>query len=91
MKKLSVIESKEAYRADQATGMLPFAISMEDAPRLLGVSRSHIYRLSKKGLVVLKKSGRKTLILTDSMILYLQSLPLAQEYTYQLIRNETRL
>ena len=74
-------ENKEAYRQLAGPGMLPFAVAMEDAPRLFGMSRAHIYRLSKRGLIDLKKAGRRTLILTDSMVHYLHSLPSAQSNT----------
>ena len=54
---------------------MPIAVPLEDAPRLFGISKSHIYRMSKAGHIDLRKVGRKTIVMTDTMLAYLGSLP----------------
>ncbi|MCP1214622.1 helix-turn-helix domain-containing protein [Acetobacter orientalis] len=60
-------------------GGLPIAVPLEDAPRMFGVSKSHIYRMSKAGHIDLRKVGRKTIVMTHTMLAYLGSLPPATE------------
>ena len=76
-------ENKQSRRGGHVSGAFPFAVSMEDAPRLFGISKAHIYRKSKEGKIELKKVGRKTLVMTDSVINYLQGLPFTEGHNSQ--------
>lgn len=55
----------------------PIAVTIPDAVRLSGCSRSALYEAMKKGLPA-RKAGRRTLILMADLEAYLASLP-----TYQ--------
>lgn len=55
----------------------PIAVTIPDAVRLSGCSRSALYEAMKKGLPA-RKAGRRTLILMADLETYLASLP-----TYQ--------
>lgn len=59
----------------EKAGNLPLAVPMEDAPRLFGMSKSHLYRMGRAGRIDLRKLGRKTLVMTDTVVAYLGSLP----------------
>ncbi|WP_215761264.1 hypothetical protein [Acetobacter sp. P1H12_c] len=39
------------------------------------MSRSHAYRLKEQGLIEMVKMGRSTMIKTESMLSYINSLP----------------
>lgn len=54
---------------------LPLMVSVSDAPRVFGMSRSHAYRLKEQGLIEMVKMGRATMIKTESMLSYINSLP----------------
>ena len=52
----------------------PIAVTVPDAVRLSGYSRSALYEAMKKGLPA-RKAGRRTLILVADLEAYLASLP----------------
>ena len=54
---------------------LPLMVSVSDAPRVFGMSRSHAYRLKEQGLIEMVKMGRATMIKTSTMLAYIASLP----------------
>lgn len=56
----------------------PIAVSIPDAVRLLGCSRSALYEALKRGDLVARKAGRRTLIQFRDLENYVTSLP-----TYQ--------
>ena len=56
----------------------PIAVTIPDAIRISGLSRSEIYRRLAAGDLEAIKSGTRTLILMDSIKRYLASLPTAQ-------------
>ncbi|WP_339076669.1 hypothetical protein QQM41_06910 [Acetobacter sp. AC2005] len=39
------------------------------------MSRSHLYRMGRAGRIDLRKVGRKTVVITDTVVAYLNSLP----------------
>lgn len=53
---------------------LPLMVSVSDAPKVFGVSRSHIYRIATQGQIELVKMGRKTMVKTETMLSYIRSL-----------------
>lgn len=53
---------------------MPLAVSINQAAHLLGISRSSVYVLAKAGHLPIRKSGRRSLILTDDIRSYLSSL-----------------
>jgi len=55
--------------------MAPIAMRVSDAERFIGLSRSTIYRLAKLGRIKLKKARGRTLVETQSIIEYANSLP----------------
>lgn len=54
--------------------MNPLALTVPDAVRISGMSRSAIYEALRRGLPA-RKSGRRTLILFADLEAYLASLP----------------
>lgn len=54
---------------------LPLMVSVSDAPKVFGMSRSHAYRLKEQGLIEMVKMGRATMIKTSTMLAYIASLP----------------
>ena len=56
----------------------PIAVTIPDAVRASGRSRSALYEALKSGALPAKKAGRRTLILYEDLQSYLASLP-----TYQ--------
>lgn len=57
------------------SGALPLMVSVSDAPKVFGMSRSHAYRLKEQGLIEMVKMGRATMIKTSTMLAYIASLP----------------
>lgn len=55
----------------------PIAVTINDAVRISGLSRSEIYRRLTAGDIVAVKNGSRTLILMASVRAYLDSLPVA--------------
>lgn len=55
----------------------PFAISINEAVRVSGLSRSEIYRRLSDGRLDAIKPSRSTLILVDSLRAHLASMPKA--------------
>jgi excisionase family DNA binding protein len=55
----------------------PLAVTIHEAVRVSGLSRSELYRRLADGKVRAVKSGSRTLILMDSLRAYVASLPAA--------------
>lgn len=53
----------------------PWAVSPAAAAALLGVGRSSVYKLMKRGALMGRKAGRRTVILTRDIERYLEALP----------------
>jgi excisionase family DNA binding protein len=53
----------------------PIAVTIPDAVRLSGCSRSSLYEALKRGDLVARKAGRRTLIPFVDLEAYLASLP----------------
>lgn len=53
----------------------PVALSVRDAVRLSGLSRSALYLRIAEGAIDARKAGRRTLILADSLLGYIKGLP----------------
>ena len=56
----------------------PLAMKIAPAAAFLGVSKSRLYELLALGEIEAKKSGRLTLVTTESMRAYLKKLPVAK-------------
>jgi hypothetical protein len=56
-------------------GIPPLAVTIPEAVRLSGISRSELYRRLAAGQVRAVKSGTRTLILMDSLRAHLTTLP----------------
>lgn len=54
---------------------LPVLVSMGSAPRIFGMSRSYIYKIAGQEKIELVKMGRVTMVKTESMLAYINSLP----------------
>ena len=65
---------------ERATAALPepMAITITDACRISGLSRSEIYRQLNADQIHAIKSGVRTLVLTESLRRHLESLPRAR-------------
>jgi excisionase family DNA binding protein len=51
------------------------AYTVDDAARVIGVSRGFVYTLFKSGALTARKAGRRTLVTRDDLVRYLESLP----------------
>jgi excisionase family DNA binding protein len=56
----------------------PFSASVADTVRWSGISRSRLYELIASGEIEARKAGTKTLIVTDSVVRWINSLPTAR-------------
>ena len=56
----------------------PIAVTIPDAVRLTGCSRSALYLALKRGELTARKAGRRTLIAYSDLQAYLASLPTFQ-------------
>jgi excisionase family DNA binding protein len=56
----------------------PYAISILDAVRLSGIGRSSIYQAIRRGELPIRKSGRRSLILTADLKRWLSALPTSE-------------
>ena len=54
---------------------MPIAATIANVSRWTGLSRSEIYRLLARGKLKAVKSGRSTLVLMDSVVEHMASLP----------------
>jgi hypothetical protein len=59
------------------TGMQPLAVTIPEAVRLSGLSRSELYRQLSAGRIGARKSGSRTLILWASLKAHIDALPTA--------------
>ena len=60
---------------NQKTSIEPLALSINEAVRVSGLSRSEIYRLLASDRIKAVKSGRTTLVVTNTLKEHLASLP----------------
>jgi excisionase family DNA binding protein len=57
------------------TQMRPISTSIPGAVSMTGLTRTRIYGLLSEGKLKARKSGRRTLIMVDSLMAYIESLP----------------
>ena len=60
------------------TGIQPLTVTIPDAVRLSGLSRSELYRQLSAGHIHARKSGSRTLILWASLKAHVEALPEAE-------------
>ena len=58
---------------------MELAVSIEEAARRAGVGRTTIYEAVNDGKLVIRKSGRRSLVLVDELQNWLSSLPRAEQ------------
>lgn len=56
---------------------MPIALTIENATKQSGLSRSRLYLLISEGKLEARKAGKRTLILGESLRQYIESLPAA--------------
>ena len=56
-------------------GISPIAVTIPEAVRMSGMSRSAIYLRIREGAIDARKAGGRTLIMADSLEKYIKSLP----------------
>ena len=56
---------------------LPVLIALPDAPELLGMSRSAIYRAAGEGRLTIKKIGKSAFVDSASALAFIEALPTA--------------
>lgn len=59
----------------QPASVPPLALSVDKAAAAAGIGRTKIYEAIKLGKLKAKKAGRHTVILTDDLKAFLESLP----------------
>lgn len=55
---------------------IPLAITIPEAVKTSGLSRSSLYEALRKGELEARKAGRRTLITVDALRAYLDGLPI---------------
>jgi excisionase family DNA binding protein len=53
----------------------PLAYSIQDVTKLTGLGRSYIYEEIRDGRLLIRKAGRRSLVLPDDLKAWLASLP----------------
>jgi hypothetical protein len=61
-----------------STGIAPLAVTIPEAVRLSGLSRSELYRQLSEGRIQARKSGTRTLIVWASLQAHVEALPRAE-------------
>ncbi len=61
-----------------STGNQLLAVTIPEAVRLSGLSRSELYRQMSAGRICARKSGSRTLIIWASLQAHIEALPLAE-------------
>ncbi|MCX8133644.1 MAG: helix-turn-helix domain-containing protein [Roseococcus sp.] len=56
---------------------LPLLVPMAEAPKVLGLSRSALYRAAARGEIAVRKLGRSALVDTASVLAFIEGLPRA--------------
>jgi len=59
------------------TDTYPFAVSIADAVRMVGLGRSSLYAAIASGKLKTRKSGRRTLVETVALREFIETLPLS--------------
>lgn len=62
-------------RRSRAAVPLPLAMSVPDAGRAVGLSRSRMFELVREGAIPVRKCGKRSVILTADLTTWLESLP----------------
>lgn len=57
------------------TEIVPFAVSIADAVRLVGIGRTSLYYYISVGKLKTRKSGRRTLVETGALREFIEALP----------------
>jgi len=57
------------------TEIIPFAVSVADAVRMVGLGRTSLYAAIASGKLKTKKSGRRTLVETTALRQFIAMLP----------------
>lgn len=57
------------------TEIIPFAVSIADAVRMVGLGRTSLYAAIATGKLKTRKSGRRTLVETTALREFLEALP----------------
>jgi hypothetical protein len=72
-----------------STGIQPLTVTISEAVRLSGLSRSELYRQLSAGRILASKSGARTLIVWASLRIHVETLPRAEFRAPKAVRNET--
>ena len=62
-------------KIDEDNQSRPLAYSIADAAEAIGVSKSALFQVMASGDLPVRKLGRRTLVLRDDLMAYLQRLP----------------
>ena len=69
------MNSENKSRVPKGLSEIPVLVAMGSAPQVFGMSRSYIYELAAQRKISLKKMGRYTMVVTESMLAYINALP----------------
>jgi excisionase family DNA binding protein len=61
---------------ERVSTIAPIAVAIEDAARIVGVSRTRIFEAIRNSELSARKAGRSTIIEVDELKRWVQSLPL---------------
>ena len=55
--------------------MRPYSLTIPEAVRFSGISRTRLYILASEGRITLRKCGRRTLVRADDLMALIEELP----------------
>ena len=67
--------SMSHHSINGAAAFSPIAVTIEDAPRAVGVSRTRIFEAIRNNEIAARKAGRSTIIEIDELRRWVRSLP----------------
>ena len=65
---------------DQLSAVLPlkFSFSIDEVVRYTGIGRTTVYDQIRRGVLIARKAGKRTVVLRSELIAWLTSLPTAK-------------
>lgn len=78
---MNISQTELQRRAEQSLRDRKLAYTIPELVRATGVGRSKLYQEIQASRLLVKKCGKRTLVLHDDAIAWLQSLPAADQMT----------
>jgi hypothetical protein len=63
------------HREEATDSMTPVGMSVNSAAGRAGCSRTGLYEANRRGEIIFRKCGRRTIVLEEDLVAFLRSLP----------------